>query len=464
MKSFKKILRTIKMRVLPPSSRSFFGKSQELARRIKFNEVMSYVLLHREMEARLRQKVQRGGKVKVFFLIQYMAKFECKSVYDAMEKSDLFEPYVLITHPNDKLFFKESRYIEDVKKSYQVMTQRGYRTIMGYDEQWRPIQLEKYRPDIIFWNNPNMFHHSHYQNIYLNANYLTCYVPYFFNPITLNNHSRYMYSCEHFQCITAWKIFVESYPTFYQMTEKAEPVRSERPNEWIGINAVLAGYPKLDSYAKSNDLNNIPSKIRNGNPIVIYAPHWSIHTDTHLATFHLFNQQFMQLAKKHPEINFVFKPHPDLRNRIIYMHDIGQHDTMTPAEYDAYVKEWDSMPNGVLVDDGEYIDLFRASCCMITDCASFISEYLLSGNPCIYILNPEKKNPLDFYSESGRKIVESYYCCSDWETIEKRFEQVVLMGEDPNRDLRRQIAGETFLNIGTAGQFICDYIESLLKD
>lgn len=488
MRTLKEILRGIKMRILPPSSRSFhftfqelFGNIQELLQNIrllnkksdrnisltqtrnKYNEVMSYILLHKEMEACLRQKVRRGEKVRVFFLIQYMAKFECKSVYDAMEKNSLFEPYVLITHPRDTLFLEEPSYIEEVKKSYQIMIQRGYRTVLGYDEQWRPIQLENLHPDIIFWNNPNMFHRSHYQNIYLNANYLTCFVPYFFNTANLEDRSRYLYSCEHYQCITSWKIFVESYPAFYQMTEKQEPIRSERPMEWIGINAVLSGYPKLDAYVTQNTTYEIPKKINNGNPIVIYAPHWSIHTDTKLSTFHLFNQQFLQLAHQNPGINFVFKPHPDLHNRIIDLYNAGREDTMTPEEYDMYIKEWESLPNGILIDDGEYIGLFCASTCLITDCGSFIAEYLPSGHPCIYLLNPEKEFPLDFYSEFGRKVVESYYCCSDWESIEEYFKQVVLEGKDPNKEQRQQIVKESYLNIGTAGEFICEYIENQLR-
>lgn len=480
LKCLKAFLRELKMRLLPASSKSFHNRMDDLMKEVeytpnnsdilnreKYNEVMSYVLIHQGMEQRLRDKVRRGRKVKVFFLVQYMAKFECKSVYDAMEKNDLFEPYVLITHPRDKRFSEEPSYIEETRKAYQIMSQRGYRTILGYDEQWRPIRLELHRPDIIFWNNPNMTGKSHYQNVYLNANYLTCYTPYFFNTASFEDYIRFKYSLENFQIMTAWKVFVESYHTFYSMIENCCGTGlmacAERPKSWVNINSVLAGYPKLDLYGENGQVK-VPDKFKNGKPIVVYAPHWSIRCGVNLATFHRFNQQFMKLVHKHPEINFVFKPHPDLHNRIIDLHNVGRADTLTPEEYDAYVKEWDSMPNGMLVDDGEYIDLFRASSCLITDCGSFIAEYLPSGHPCIYILNPEKDNPLDFYNELGRKIVESYYCCSDWKSIEAYFEKVVLRGEDPNKELRRQIADESFLNIGTSGQFICDYIEHILTE
>jgi len=489
--------RKLKMRLFPPSSRSFHGAVRELASRMdalenginnlslnkalvqdnhnidlllnraKYSEAMSYVLLHQGMEQRLREKVRRGGKVKVLFFMQYKAKFECQSVYCAMEAHELFEPYVLITHPRDKMFVQEPVYLEEAKNSYRIMRERGYRTIFGYDDLLRPISLERLAPDIIFWNNPNMFHFSHYQNLYLNANYLTCYTSYFFNTLSLRDKKRFLYSLEHFQIMTTWKIFVESYPAFYSAIEKFQGwevrIATDRPQNWVGVNAVLSGYPKLDPY-KNGHHTVLPDKISNGKPIVIYAPHWSIRTDTYLATFHLFNQQFLELVRRHPEINFVFKPHPDLHNRFIDLKKAGQTFTLSPEEYDAYVNEWDSLPNGMLIDDGEYIDLFKASSCLITDCGSFIAEYLPSGHPCIYLLNPEKKNPLDIYSEFGRKVVESYYCCNNWEEIERYFNSVVLEGKDPNRELRAQIAAESYLNIGTAGQFICDYIAGLLTD
>ena len=485
LKRIKDLLKKIKARLFPPSSRSFHGAVQELSGRMaamdkklnrnfdllkdreKYNEAMSYVLLHQGMEQRLRDKVRRGGKVKVFFIVQYIAKFECKSVYDAMEKSELFEPYVLVTHPRDAYFAEEPALIEETRRSYQIMTERGYRTILGYDEQWHPIQLELRRPDIIFWNNPNMSSSSHYQNIYLNANYLTCYTPYFFNTSDLSDKGRFAYNLENFQIMTTWKSFAEGYSAFYEMVEKGRGLThialAERPRAWINVNAVLSGYPKLDPYGEK-DCVEIPDKINNGKPIVIYAPHWSVRCGVNLSTFHLFNRQFLQLVHEYPGINFVFKPHPDLRNRIVKLYNEGRNDTLTPDKYDAYVKEWDSLPNGMLVEDGEYIDLFKASTCLITDSGSFIAEYLPSGHPCIYILNPEKDDPLDFYNELGRKMVESYYCCSDWETIEAYFEQVVIRGEDPNRELRRQIADGAFVNIGTAGQFICDYLENLLTE
>lgn len=436
----------------------------ELRTKEKYLEAMTYLVLHKQKEDQLREKIRKGKKAKVIFIIQYAAKFECKSVYEAMLKSDIFEPYLLINHPRDRFFDENPSYVEEAKKSYQLFRSRGYRVIFGYDEYLHPIPLDTLRPDIVFWNNPNMYNRSHYQNIYLNANYLTCYIPYFFNTASLGDYSRYLYSCENWQCITAWKVFVESYPAFYDMTEKRPKARSQRPDEWMGVNAVLSGYPKLDAYANERHFEMLPAKIRNGKPIVIYAPHWSIVGDTHLSTFHIFNQQFKELRQKYQDINFVFKPHPDLRNRIIDLYNQENHVTLTPDEYDAYVAEWDNSPNGICIEDGEYIDLFKASTCLITDCGSFVAEWLPSGNPCIYILNPEKEQPLDFYSTFGRRVVESYYCCSDWETIEQTFKKVVLEGEDPNKELRAQIVKESYLNVGVAGQYICDYLERQLTD
>ncbi|WP_195282606.1 CDP-glycerol glycerophosphotransferase family protein [Harryflintia acetispora] len=461
------LLKKLKMRLLPPSSKSFHSRMNALtslvSNRDNHLEWLEYTVLHQSMEERLRRKIELGKRVKVIFIIQYAAKFECKSVYDAMKKSDLFDPYILITHPRDKMFLKEPVYFQEAKAAFALFTERGYKTIFGYDEFMRPIGLEQINPDIVFWNNPNMYDYSHYQNIYLNANYLTCFIPYFFNCAHLKDPARYAYSCENYQSNTVWKIFSECYSSFYQLIEK-KARRALRPSQYVAINSVLSGYPKLDAYTKEDQDLAIPEKIDNGKPIVIYAPHWSIRVDTQLSTFHLFNQHFLQLVKDNPAINFVFKPHPDLLNRLIDLKNAGRDYTLSPEQYEAYIEEWSALPNGVYVNDGEYIDLFKKSTCLITDSGSFIAEYLPSGHPCIYILNPEKTNPLDFYSELGRRIIESYYCCSDWDTIERYFKDVVINKNDPNKELRRQIVKEEFINIGTAGQFICDYLTQLLTD
>ena len=180
----------------------------------------------------------------------------------------------------------------------------------------------------------------------------------------------------------------------------------------------------------------------------------------------------LRYAKDHPEYNFVFKPHPELADHIRDLNQCGVRDLshlrgdfrMTPDEYNDFVKTWDALPNGVYVYDGEYIELFRHNCVMITDCGSFIQEYLPSGHPCIYILTPEKDDPMGFYGELGKKVLDSYYLCRSWEEITGQLELLLEKRIDTKKAHREQVLAEEYVNLGCAGQFIVDYLTSEITD
>jgi len=66
----------------------------------------------------------------------------------------------------------------------------------------------------------------------------------------------------------------------------------------------------------------------------------------------------------------VFKPHPRLKYELV------QHGIMTMAEADEYYDAWRSIPNASVYEQGNYFGLFVESTLMITDCISFLGEYL----------------------------------------------------------------------------------------
>ena len=74
-----------------------------------------------------------------------------------------------------------------------------------------------------------------------------------------------------------------------------------------GEKLIVAGHPQLDFY-----LNN---KNQNKRKYVIYAPHWTVCGDNlRYSTFDWNGYKILEFAEKHPELNWVFKPHPCLYN------------------------------------------------------------------------------------------------------------------------------------------------------
>ena len=93
-----------------------------------------------------------------------------------------------------------------------------------------------------------------------------------------------------------------------------------------------------------------------------------------LATF-MENKDFiLELAKKHPEFNWIFRPHFALKDRLL-KYNVMKHD-----EIDKYWAEWENI--GIISKSTDnYYEQFMLSDCLITDCMSFLSEYLPTGNP-----------------------------------------------------------------------------------
>ena len=403
-----------------------------------FNANMQYSFynFNKYKEELLKQKAKNREKIKVIFLIPESAKFGMESIYYSMLESEIFDPYILVVHPRDNFFDENQTYFKEAVESYNLFKERGYRTLFAYN-------IENFKPDIIFINNPNMFSFGVFKNININLKYLTCYINYSINVASLDD-----YHYNNSSINTCYKMFAETYYCY-----------KKHMNINNGFNTVLTGYPKLDSYKKDIKECIIPKKIDNGNKIVIYAPHWSIgkiDTLTRLGTFNLYHKYFMKLLKENPNINFVFKPHPSLRDRII------DYKIMDIEYYENYIKEWNNSNNGIYISDGEYIDLFRKSSCLITDSGSFIAEYLPSENPCIYLINPEEENLIEnTFNDFAKPIVNSYYLCYNEEDINKYFNEIIINENDYMKDKRLNLIKDSFINIGSAGKIITDYLSDI---
>lgn len=408
-------------------------------------QLLLYHNNHRILEERAHRKLMRGKPLRVFFLVDDAAKFPSRSVYEEMVRRDAFDPYVFIIHAGEGMFFKDPEIWNEARRSYEWFRSHGYRTIFGYDENKKSVGLERFLPDLLFVQNPNLGISSYHPSI-LNYNYLVCYVSY-----GLGTVNAFSYHYEYFPKNAAWKVFSQHRIAHELAIEKSS---------WHGINYVLSGYPRLDSYRQYRRRRDGARKL------VVIAMHWSVRRSwdvINMAVFHLYHKQLMALLDEFPEVDFCFKPHPVLRVRLRELEMAGTPVGMTSGEYDAYLEAWASHKNGMVMREGDYIELFVESDALITDCGSFIAEYLPSGHPCIYMLNPERNMDLGRnYNELGVKILSSYYLCKSWEETRKAFEEVVVQGNDSKREERRQALESSFTNVGTAGNFIVDYVEGVL--
>ena len=447
--SFESGLHDLRIRIVDIQDRTYDAISQ--------SRNTEYEILNSIKLSRLKDEIRHGKtQVKVVFLLGVLEKFEFASVYDAMLQNPKFDPVIVVISDRDLIFSQHPGEYERALAAYDWVRNRGYNALFAYDENGCGTSLWDLNPDIVFYNNPQLMQYVQYPNYYINANWLSCYISYFM-PVLKNDN--YLYGNPNIT--SAWKVFC---PTrqFYESYITRQVFNKTQYYTFNGSNAVLTGYPKLDSYVSPLDLSKLPEGLCN-KPIVIVAPHGNIRFDINIATFHLYYKKFMQLLDDFPDVNFVFKPHPNLKNRIREMEKLSEDCPLTAKEYEEYLLTWESKPNGFIITSGDYIDLFRVSSVLITDSGSFINEYLPSGHPCIYLLNPENKDEMQLFTDAAKDILSSYYCCNDWGTARSWLEKI-LAGIDPKREARYIRAQSELGTVGGAGAKIVEHIRQCIFD
>ena len=348
-------------------------------------------------------------KLRVCFLVSENEKWNAQSLYDAMEKSEDFYPFVVVTRLLNmwgrSSFQHNVEFFKNCCENVEV----------GFDEQTnRSIDLKSFKPDIVFYQQP--------WDIYKNQSpvyILDCALPYYF-PYGIGSVSACL------QC---------HLENFYLALQKHFVFSEEEKNQCVDIcdcldlNTSVVGHPKLDVY-NNYDERSFRKKY------VIYAPHHSFPKDSLLnyGTFDWSGKYILEWAKSHPELNWVFKPHPSLKQTLL------NSKLMTPNEIRKYYRDWEDL--GICYNDGNYFDLFENSKCLITDCGSFLTEYFPTKNPVIHLRNPRGED----YSANNKIIMQTYYDAWNVKQLSSSLDDILLNGSDPKREERLSLLEK--LNIG----------------
>ena len=351
---------------------------------------------------KLRQDFGRR-KLKVGFLVCEQAKWQYQSLYDEFARSPYFEPEVLVTemiisHRGKQNFYKT---IDDC---YNFFCSLGLNVRWAYDRAHkRYLTADELGVDILFYQQPWELADCQHPVI-VSKSALCCYSPYGMHLVELaDNYNRQFH-------LNLWQMFVE--------------------NEWVIehfgqqikqkiTNCVAIGYPKLDVYVN-------PVKPAAGlKPLIIYAPHHSfVAHGLACATFENTGAAILQLARQYQDqVDWVFKPHPRFKTAVI------KNKIMTEAEIDDYYAAWQKI--GTIYEGGDYFGLFMRSSGMITDCCSFLGEYLPAGKPLFHLAGRENN-----FNDWAKSLICGYYEISDITALSKEFERVIIRRDDYKKDER----------------------------
>lgn len=350
------------------------------------------------------QNIYGKRKIKVGFLVNEQAKWQYQSLYEEMEKSDYFEPVVLVTqltfaHLGQKYFYKT---IEDC---YNFFVDKGLNVRYVYDiDKKEYIHSKYFNVDILFYQQPWCIDDSQHP-FFASKSMLTCYVPYGLNLAEFGGD----YKKDFHEML--WLMFVETDINIQSFSKEHDV-----------SNCVAVGYSKLDDYFSEE--NNFKF-FHNKNPIIIYAPHHSFESDgLRCATFQNNGMDILALAQKYKDqINWVFKPHPRFKTAVV------SNNIMSEDGINDYYHEWEKL--GIVYDNGNYFRLFKQSNALITDCVSFLGEYLPSTNPIFHLISPYSK-----FNDLAKSFIGSFYQIYSVSELEENLKKVILEHQDIKKDER----------------------------
>lgn len=383
-------------------------------------------------------------KIRVLFMCDTVAKWKCQALYERMAKNPIFEPIVCVTvkpHVLKLTILEVSRTLEDLVTYFKQ--RRAYVKVAVDVDNRKFVPLSIYNPDIVFFQEPWSL--PVLQTPWMVSKYaLTAYVPYSYE-MSLEDK---VFSRRDFHSLLAYNFAnnqsrVRLYKTLNRSFEYAGEI-------------VSFGYPFFDLYMNQSTRKGTRRS-------VIYAPHFSLNYGTFksfhsrhlldLGTFEWNGKEILSYAKLHPEIDWVFKPHPTLREHLVMS------GFMSIEECDEYYLEWERC--GQVCYDGDYIEKFMSSDVLITDSGSFLIEYLPTGKPIIR-LKPEDGNGID--GDYIKPVLDTYYTVSNLVEMYECFSRVIEKGEDPKHD-ERIIAAKKLNLLGedVSGKIVL-YLENKLNN
>tara|TARA_Y100000591_G_scaffold289518_1_gene274668 strand:- start:459 stop:1706 length:1248 start_codon:yes stop_codon:yes gene_type:complete len=300
-------------------------------------------------------------KISILFLTNHISQWKYQSLYRIFSLNKRYKCHVVLI-PDENYDKNYNHSYKFNKKEFQNL---NIDLISSYDfnlSNWIDLN-EKFKPDIVFF--PRAL--NKYKNKYSIHNFnnsLNCYVPY---SLHIDNNDKIQCATYFHQLL--WKQFLP----FKDNLEIAK-------KNYNADNVVITDYPgcdefKISKYRKCIWKNNNFKK-------VIWAPHHTIefyNKKNFFSTFLNINQQMIDLSIKYKDsIDFCFKPHPGLKEKL-YMHkEWGKEKTLN------YFNFWKNSSNTIL-SETNYQNLFIESDALILDSVSFTAEYLYLNKPLCFL-------------------------------------------------------------------------------
>lgn len=343
----------------------------------------------------------------------------------------------------------------NVRLKYEADRFPSYVEIVNY----KSYSLEKHHPDMIFIHNP-----------YDERNTLTR-VPKCYYSSALREMCGCLVYSPYFTVGTykpEAQEFMFTMPGVYNADYViAQSQRVKELFEFYGkeSNKILAyGSPKIDAIVNnvldSKDISIKWEKKLRGKKTFLINTHLSYFPNAYLRTNNLENyatkchREIVETFLNRDDCALIWRPHPFLKNML-------QDNYPELLEFvNWFEKNIRESTNGVVDEEGSYLDSFRCSDALISTWSSLINEYMVTEKQ-ILIMQGKMDDQTEKAAPINRNI--NYFRVGKGKISFKEFRDNVVNGIDPLKKLRREEIEKAFPNLdGNAGEKIYKYLKNAI--
>ena len=327
------------------------------------------VLIDTNLKTRVMLKKALNKPIQVMFVCHEPAMWSMfESVYQAMDADECFAP-VVVTLP-----YRSGSLPAGQRKDagmFEFCKTRGIRAIRGYDkekDEW--LNPASFIPDYVFFQTPYDIYVPMWSVEQVSIIAKVCYIPYatclakgevdnIVNPTSFFRFASFIF-----------KESLFSKDLFFNKFERQNWLKEER--------VIVCGHPKLDYLTKQNELHGKVWKrpVHKNIKRILWTPRWTTSDDT--STFFDYKDYFVEFCKGHPNIDFVFRPHP------LCFQNFIKTGELTARDLERMELVYENSLNMILDRTSDYQDTFLTSDILVSDISSLLLEYLATGKPIIY--------------------------------------------------------------------------------
>lgn len=403
---------------------------------LKNNQI--YLYYNQKRYDFILKSLKNKNKISVIFLANHISQWKYQSLFEIFNNKYKYDANVI--------FIPDENYNSDYHNEYLInkkeFKKKNINLISSYDDvnkSWKNLNY-LFKPDFVFYSR-TLLKSNYKYSIYDFKNSLNCYAPY----------SLFIDKNDKLQCGTIFhKLLWKQFLPFNENLKIAK-------NTYDANNVLITDYIGCDFFKIKN--RSYTSWKNKSHKKIILAPHHTIEFDNkknYFSSFLKLSEDFINLSLKYKNmIDFCFKPHPALKEKLYSHNDWGFNKT------NDYYNFWKNGSNTIL-SEGDYHDLFIQSDALILDSVSFAAEYLYLNKPYCFLI----KDNFDYNSslnEIGQKIFKIINKSKDISSMEKFINDNVIRINESQLNRQKKILNELNIfnkNNKLASENIFDFIDS----